>query len=317
MAGAGGFPSSYLDGSTYFSGENKGGGNVRRLTHWQLTACVLISICAAHPLPAQQRERDTSRGNQTVVGRNRVQSGQAQERQRDRDRDAGDRSSQSTQPRFAPPRPDRPRQWYLGVAVDYRDFGAQVTQVQRRSPAQRAGIEIRDVIVTVNGYQVGRVNGRQYPLDRELELRADRRGQVTLLVQNHRNGQLLPVSVRLEPAERRRDPLESELIIGTVSARRANSLASGAVLRIRLLDVTDRRLPARTVAQRMYQDLGPWPIPFELKYDRGDIDAKRQYALEAEVTVNGFAALRTAERVPVLATGRQGRVDLVVEPVRR
>ena len=149
------------------------------------------------------------------------------------------------------------------------------------------------MIVTVLGYQVGRVNGRLYPLDRELELRADRRGHVSLLVQNHRNGQLTPLTVRLEPADRQRDPLSTERIIGTISLRRLTTLARGAVLTVRLLDVTDRRLPAQAIARQTLRELGPLPIPFELTYDKDDIKPGRKYALDAEVTVNGLAALRT------------------------
>ena len=89
------------------------------------------------------------------------------------------------------------------------------------------------------------------------------------------------------------------------------------MLQVRLLDVTDRRTPARVVTQRVYRDLGPFPIPFELTYEPQDIDPGRKYALEAEVTVNGFGALRTTQRQQVFEAAEQGRVDLVVEPVRR
>ncbi len=280
---------------------------------WAATAIILVGIYPSGDLPAQQREQtqDFDRAARQRAERSEPDpGGERSDRQRE-----GDRQSDSA--RLLPPRPERERYWYLGVEVEYRDYGAQISKVERQSPAARAGLEVRDVIVTVNGYQVGRVIGRLYSLDRELELRADRRGRVTLLVQNRRNGQLTPLPVRLEPAQRQRDPLRSQPIIGTISMRRISSLARGALLTVRLLDVTDRRLPARALAQRTYRELGPLPIPFELSYDTDDIEPGRKYALDAEVTVNGFAAYRSPQRLPVLETERQGRVNLVLEPVRR
>ena len=117
-------------------------------------------------------------------------------------------------PQLWPPVSDRDRYWFLGVKVEYRDHGAQITHVERRSPAHRSGLEVRDVIVNVAGYQVGKVNGRLYLLERELGLRADRRGNVGLLVHNHRNGELALLPVRLEPIERRRDPTVARPLIG-------------------------------------------------------------------------------------------------------
>ena len=84
-----------------------------------------------------------------------------------------------------------------------------------------------------------------------------------------------------------------------------------------MLDITDRRSFDQTVAQKTYRELGPLPIPFELEFDSGQIELGRKYVLEATVTVNGFAALRTPKPVPVLETRRQERVTLQLEPVRR
>ncbi len=247
----------------------------------------------------------------------------------DRDRDDGreadmeGRRGDDISPRLLPPRPDRPDRdgsWYLGVEVDYTNYGAVVTNVVRNSPARRAGLETRDVIVTVNGYQVGDVNGRMYRLERELELRADRRGNVTLLVQNRRNGQLTPIPVQLEPFRDRDDgpkPFREGLILGTIDANNAGQLAPNAVLTVRLMDVTDRRVPPRQIAQTSKRDLGPFPIPFELDYDPARIQSGRSYALDAQVTVNGLASLRTRDRYPISASGRTERVRLELEPARR
>ncbi|MFO7902600.1 MAG: YbaY family lipoprotein [Pirellulaceae bacterium] len=258
----------------------------------------------------------------------------------------GDRESGLSEQRLLPGSSDQDRGWHLGVEVAYRDYGAEVSHVERRSPARRAGLETRDVIVTVNGYQVGRVNGTAYALDRELELRADRQGRVTLLVQDRRTRRLTSLPVRLEPAERRRDPIRSESIIGIIRSSRFTSMPRRGVLTVRLLDVTDRRRPDqvqpdriqpdrvqpdrvqpdqvqpdrvqpdRVVAERTYRELGPFPFPFELMYDRDDIEPERDYALDAEIRVNGDTELWTPEPYPVLEREEQGRVHMVLEPAR-
>ena len=250
----------------------------------------------------------------------------AQDRDRDRDEDdrpAADREERDFHderpgmgPRLVPPRPDRPEfdaRWYLGVEVEYRNYGAVITRVRRSSPAQRAGLEPRDVIVTVRGYQVGHVNHQLYPLERELDLRADRRGNVLLLVQNHRDGTLMSTPVRLEPFRRPLGPPRGAPLIGTVTARGVTRLPRGAVLTVRLVDITDAQ-PA-PIAQQRYTDLGPLPIPFELDYDADQIEPGRSYALQAAVTINGLPTYHT-QRYRVFQDGAPRRVDMVLESSR-
>jgi putative lipoprotein len=254
-------------------------------------------------------------------------AGQDRERDRDRDRDdilapgSPDREEDqwSAQPRIVPPRPGRPdygARWQLGVEVDYRDHGAQVTQVVRRSAASRAGLEPRDVIVTVNGYQVGYVNGRLYSLERELDLRADRSGRVRLLVQDRRNGSLANLDVRLDPADRPRDPTRVRPLTGTVTSQRLTRVPQPAVLSVRLVDLTPDRASQTVVAERSYRNLGPFPLVFDLEYDPDRIVSGREYGLEAVITVGSAPILRTREPYGVRMDGRPSRIQLEVEPPR-
>ena len=101
-----------------------------------------------------------------------------------------------------PPNPRRGDRWRLGVYTEDTPTGVIVTSVIRDTPAWDAGLEEGDTIVTVNGYQVGYIDRRLYPLGEELQRRAGRNGRVTLLVQNRRNGRLVNVDVQLERALR-------------------------------------------------------------------------------------------------------------------
>lgn len=302
---------------------------MRSFPLWQV-AILGVIVCSRHALLARSQPPERDRAIDGAE-RNR-ERGYGEQPSWDR----GEHDSPWEEQRLLPGSPEQERRWYLGIEVEYRDHGAEVTHAERGSPARRAGLEPRDVIVTVDGYQVGRVNGRMYTLDRELELRADRQGRVTLLVQDRRARRLVSMPVRLEPAERRRDPIRSESIIGTIRSARFTAVPRRALLTVRLLDVTgqrrldqvplderrpdqvrpDQRRPDRVVAERTYRDLGPSPFPFELMYEREDIEREREYALEAEISVNGDPELRTPEPYPVLTRDEQGRVHMVLEPVR-
>jgi hypothetical protein len=101
-----------------------------------------------------------------------------------------------------PPGDDRPyilpaRRWMLGVHAYNTESGVVVTRVLPGSAASEVGLEPRDVIVTVDGFQVGYIGGQLYALGDELQHRAGPQGGVRLLVQNWRDNQLVNLVPRL------------------------------------------------------------------------------------------------------------------------
>jgi hypothetical protein len=100
-------------------------------------------------------------------------------------------------PYFLPP--DR-RQWRLGIYAYNSDTGVVITRVLPDSAAGREGLEPGDRIVTVDGFQIGWVEDRLYPLGAELQRQAGRRGEVNLLVQNVRDDSLLNLYIQLDRA---------------------------------------------------------------------------------------------------------------------
>jgi hypothetical protein len=118
---------------------------------------------------------------------------------RERDQGVPERHADLNQqgsPAFRPPRPYS-QNWMLGVRCWYLDTGARVTHVFPNTPAWRVGLEPRDVIVSIDGYQIGYVQHRFYEISAELNARAGRTGRVRLLVQNWRNNQLVNLDVQL------------------------------------------------------------------------------------------------------------------------
>lgn len=118
---------------------------------------------------------------------------------RDRDESPGERST-----RLAPPATVIPGSF--GARGTNQATGVLITQVIPGSPAQAAGLEVRDIVITVGGYQVGQVNGRTYDMEQEVNRRADRNGQVTLLVKDWRTGNLSNIVANVRSSSSQRPP---------------------------------------------------------------------------------------------------------------
>lgn len=95
------------------------------------------------------------------------------------------------------PMPRRPtaQRLTLGVYASPAEVGYRIDGVLRGTPAARVGLEPGDVIVTIDGYQIGQVGGGFYPLGRELQLRGGEDLEVVLVVQNVRNRRLINLDV--------------------------------------------------------------------------------------------------------------------------
>jgi uncharacterized lipoprotein YbaY len=236
---------------------------------------------------------------------------QAPPRDRDRDRDtdfdfsdARDRdeapelegAERGFDPRRLRPRPERGR-WTLGITATDTDTGVRVTRVIPRSAADRSGIERGDVIITVNGYQVGRVLGRLYDLPSELERRADRRGRVQLLVQNRRNGDLVNLDVRLDPGsgsggrpevepDQPDSPSEFVTITGRAMTRPLGApLPFDASLTVQMFVLGGRGQPGELISQNVVPRPGTTPIPFALRFDPSRVGPGQEAGIVAQITV--------------------------------
>lgn len=231
---------------------------------------------------------------------------------RDRDRDFGDADLPTSPPPTAQPKvkvlpPEyRPGQgqWRLGVTVDTTDVGVVVRDVAQRSAAARLGLERGDVIVAINGYQIGRVMGRVYPLDDELQRRASPRGEVRLLVQDRRTLRLLNMDVRLDRWEQARDAV----VRGQVTYRERMALPSGAELRIQL----ERRTPkSREVVFRTITPVyGTSPIPFDFRYPIEAVRLDGDYGLTAEIWSRGSRLFTSRNRYPITPGANESGVEL-------
>jgi hypothetical protein len=273
-----------------------------------LLGTLILGLLNVNAAAAPQQRRDRDRNRDTDRTEDEQERGRLQQ-------------PQDPRPQLVPPRPgppDRFDRWVLGVNVRYDDTGALITHVDRDSAAWEAGLERRDQIVAVDGYQIGYVNRQLYSLERELHLRADRRGNVRLLVQNHRNQRLVNIDVRLRrtgrPGDRDRPDRDGPGVIsGTVDIRAMGQVSRNSVLVVRLIDTTSRITTIKPLAQASIQNPGPFPVPFQLTFDPGQVNAERKYALHAMLTTGGLMTYRTREGQVVDFADRTKRYQLMLD----
>jgi uncharacterized lipoprotein YbaY len=107
-------------------------------------------------------------------------------------------------------------------------------------------------------------------------------------------------------------------LTGRVTYRTRAALPAGAIVDVRLLDVSRADAPAVMVGRVEIVTRGEQvPLPFTIAYDAAAIDARFRYTVQVTITVGGRVAYRTTTAHPVLTSGAPAtNVEVVVEPMR-
>lgn len=195
------------------------------------------------------------------------------------------------------------RRWLLGVSGQNRDTGVLVSAVSNNSAAAKSRIEVGDLIVNVGGFQVGMVAGRIYDLAEEINRRADANGRVTLIIQDHRSGQLASVPVQLDSPSTR--------LIGTVNYTGSYPLPADAIVNVQIENLTR---PYYTVNRgtTQFRPSSGTSFPFEIAYDGAYINAQDTYQARATITSGGRTIADTIQPQRVLTNGAGNQVQLTV-----
>lgn len=199
-------------------------------------------------------------------------------------------------PQYAPSWSPPANQWRLGVAIQNLDTGVLVTEVDRNLPADRAGIEVDDIIVNVSGYQVGYVGGQLFDLGEEIRRRVDNSGRVEFLVLDHRRAKLVKVPIELMQQK-------SRSIVGQATYRERIALSPQATLTVRLRDVTYPQWENVIVAQQVVRADGQPPIQFSFNIDPQTVYPDHRYALDAWISDQNRLIFQTQSTVPVAVSG--------------
>lgn len=198
----------------------------------------------------------------------------------------------------------RPPRWRLGVYSQDTETGVQINRVVADTPADRAGLEASDVIVAVNGYQVGIVNGVHYDCGYEFENQADADGNVMLLVQDHRTKSLVNLPVDLDS--------RMESVTGNIAFRDRVSVPGDAEVHIELREVVRQGTPAVALASTTITEIRQIPIPFTVEYDPLDIDPRRDYMIHASIISGDRTLYATTDQYPVITADHGNNVSVAV-----
>lgn len=113
-------------------------------------------------------------------------------------------------------------------------------------------------------------------------------------------------------AEERRAAIE-DAVTGQVSYRERIALPPGAMVTIRLHDVTDSVL----IAEQGLDDPGQVPITFRVEYDSTLIQPRHTYQLSGEIRVNGELWFQSTDVYEVITGGSPQHVVLGLRSVDR
>lgn len=178
------------------------------------------------------------------------------------------------QPNPQPPQQQQSR-WKLGVYSKDTSTGVQIVQVVQNGSAQRAGLEKDDIILAINGFQVGYVNGTLYDCGTEFERLADKNGWVNMLVFDNRGRTLTNLPVQLDSRLKK--------LGGTLTWRQAVSLPPRSTAVVEMRERTRPGAPTTIVARSTVDQFRQNSTPFEIEYDPALIDPNRTYIISAFV----------------------------------
>lgn len=131
--------------------------------------------------------------------------------------------------------------------------------------------------------------------------------------------QAVPDRARANAMSMAKEAVVARMLTGTVRTRTGVALPPGAVVELRLLDVSRADAPALTLGRTETTTSGESvAVPFALSYDPAALVAGHRYAAQATVTIDGRVAWRTTTQHPVLPGGAPAgdAGTVLVDPVR-
>ena len=109
---------------------------------------------------------------------------------------------------------------------------------------------------------------------------------------------------------------QDNVVSGTVNFRRANALPAGSILTVRLVDVTRQDSTAPVIAEQRVELNGRQsPVSFDIAYDRGRIQDRNRYAVQAEIRDGARLLYITNTNHPVITQGNPRTVEITLAQV--
>ena len=229
-----------------------------------------------------------------------------------RDREASPFADQMDSRRYRPPGGAQ-----MGVRVRNLDTGVELTQVFPGSPAERAGLQTGDRIVTVGGYQVGYVDDKLYDLSDEVARRVNQNGIVRAVALQQRTGRLgiydIPVGSAAQLPGVPPVPVWGVATLsGVISHEPALRVPFGTTLEVRLIQEGINGAPDITITEARQDNFPGFPASYNLSYNKTQITPGVRYYAEARLIQATRIIAMTNQRVYVFNPLIPNRLDLTV-----
>lgn len=110
-------------------------------------------------------------------------------------------------------------------------------------------------------------------------------------------------------------PGQPVAVTGEVVYRERIAMPEGAVITVRVSDVSLADAPAVVIGEQVIENPGNVPVKFSVAYDASKIQPSRTYAVSARIEVNGKLEWISTTRIPVITDGAP--TSNVTVPVER
>ncbi|MFC1929837.1 YbaY family lipoprotein [Chloroflexota bacterium] len=111
-------------------------------------------------------------------------------------------------------------------------------------------------------------------------------------------------------------PTPEDKVTGTITYREKIALPAGAIVEIKLLDISKQGAPAVAIGEQVITTTGQQvPFSFEIKYNPATIDSRYTYAVRATITVDGKLRFTSDTTYPVITRGNPSTVEMVLKSV--
>ncbi|HTZ19733.1 MAG TPA: YbaY family lipoprotein [Opitutaceae bacterium] len=106
------------------------------------------------------------------------------------------------------------------------------------------------------------------------------------------------------------EPIGDRTLNGTVNYSTAVALAPGAVVTVRLLNVSPDAAPGQVLDEQTITVTGNPPVPFQLTYKAEDIQPPKRARVEARLAVNGKLRFYSVAAYPVTPGNADSQIAL-------
>lgn len=85
-----------------------------------------------------------------------------------------------------------------------------------------------------------------------------------------------------------------------------------SVITVKLMSVGQAGVPPTMIAEQVIRNPTGVPVPFELKFDKGRINEKNIYTVQAKLMSGGTLRFSSTKSYPVLTRGKGNTAEIIM-----